>query len=69
MVDGIAFQYLAKIVNVKTAFLYGDLEKEIYVECSHGMSNIKKDAASFSASVSMALFKQQGSTTKRLLRF
>ena len=28
----IHFGFSAKVVNVKTAFLYGDLEEEIYVE-------------------------------------
>ena len=37
------FSYLAKIVNVETAFLYGDLEEEIYMECPQGMHNVKKD--------------------------
>ena len=38
----IHFVYSAKIVNVETAFLYGDLEKEIYMECFQGMSNVEK---------------------------
>ena len=37
------FGYLAKIVDVKIAFFYGDLEEEIYMECPQGMSNVKKD--------------------------
>ena len=37
------FCYLAKMVNVETAFLYGDLEEEIYMEWPQGMSNIIKD--------------------------
>ena len=37
------FGYLTKIVNIETAFLYGDLEEEIYMECPQGMANIKKD--------------------------
>ena len=37
------FGYLAKIVDVKTAFLYGDLEEEIYMECPQGMAGTKKD--------------------------
>ena len=37
------FGYLAKIVDVKTAFLYGDLEEEIYMECPQGMKGVKKD--------------------------
>ena len=37
------FGYSAKIVDVETAFLYGDLEEEIYMECIQGMSNITKD--------------------------
>ena len=34
------FGYSAKIVNVETVFLYGDLEEEIYMECPQGMSNM-----------------------------
>ena len=37
------FGYLAKIVNVEKAFLYGDLEEEIYPECPQSMSDIKID--------------------------
>ena len=39
----IHFGYLAKIVDVETAFLYGNLEEEIYMECPQGMSNMGKD--------------------------
>ena len=39
----IHFGYLAKVINVKTAFLYGDLEEEIYMECHKAMSNMRKD--------------------------
>ena len=39
----IHFVYLTKIVNVKTAFLYGELEEEIYMECPQGMSDIGKN--------------------------
>ena len=38
--------FLAKIVNVETAFLHRDKEEEIYKECPQGMFNIGKDAAS-----------------------
>ena len=37
------FGYLAKIVDMETAFLYRDLKEEIYVECPQGMSDIKMD--------------------------
>ena len=37
------FGYLAKIVDIETTFLYGDLKEEIYMECPQGMSNVKKD--------------------------
>ena len=36
------FGYLAKIVNVQTTFLYGNLEEQICMVCPHGTSNIKK---------------------------
>ena len=35
--------FSAKIVYIETAFLYGDLEQAIYMECPKGMTNIKKD--------------------------
>ena len=41
------FGYSAKIVDVKTAFLYGDLEEEIYMECPQGMMDVKRMTASF----------------------
>ena len=37
------FGYWAKIVNIETASLYGDLKEEIFMECPQGMSNVKKD--------------------------
>ena len=37
------FGFLAKIVDVDTAFLYGDLKEEIYMESPQGMNNVKKD--------------------------
>ena len=37
------FGYLAKIVDIETAFLYGDLEEKIYMECPQGMDDVKKD--------------------------
>ena len=39
----IHFGFLAKIVNVENAFLYGDLDKEIYMEFSQGISDVGKD--------------------------
>ena len=62
------FGYLAKIVDLETAFLYGDLEEEIYMECPQGMSNVKKDDCVILNSASMALFKLCGSTTRRMLK-
>ena len=37
------FGYLATIVDMETAFLYGDIEEEIYMECPQDTSDIKKD--------------------------
>ena len=37
------FGYLAKVVDIETAFLYGDLEEDIYMECPQGMADVKKD--------------------------
>ena len=39
----IHFGLLAKEVNVETAFLYGELEDEIYMECPTGMEGIRKN--------------------------
>ena len=36
------FGYSAKIVNIETAFIYGDLKEEFYMVCPKGMSNVKK---------------------------
>ena len=41
------FSYSGKIVNIERAFLYGDLEEEIYMECSQGMYDIKRMNAPF----------------------
>ena len=38
----IHFGYSAQIVDVETAFLYMDLEEEIYMECPQGMSDVGK---------------------------
>ena len=37
------FGYSAQIVDIETAFLYGDLKEENYMECYQGMSDVKKD--------------------------
>ena len=39
----IHFGFSAKIVNVETAFLYGDLEEKIYMECPQSMSDVGKN--------------------------
>ena len=39
----IHFEYSAKIVNMETAFLYRELEEEIYMECPQGTSDVGKD--------------------------
>ena len=39
----IHFRCLAKIVNIKTAFLYGDLEGQRCMKCPLGMNNVVKD--------------------------
>ena len=63
----IHFRFLAKIVNVKVAILYGDLEEEICKECPHDMTNVS--AASFWISISTASFRQKGSVIKLPSRF
>ena len=39
----IHFGYLAKIIDVETTFLYGDLKEENYMECPQGMSEVGQD--------------------------
>ena len=39
----IHFGHSAKIVGVETAFLYGKLEEQIYVECPQGISDVGKN--------------------------
>ena len=39
----IHFRLSANIFNFKTAFLYGDFEKEIYMECPWGTSDLDRD--------------------------
>ena len=58
--------FMAKVVNVKTAFLYGEPGEEIYRECPPGMKDITTDICVFCKIVFMALCKKLDSTTKRL---
>ena len=39
----IHFRLLAKVVDIITAFMHGDLEEEIYMKCPPGMKDIEKD--------------------------
>ena len=39
----IHFRYSSKIVNIETAFLYTELEGELYMECPLGISEVGKD--------------------------
>ena len=41
----ILYHLTAKIVDVETAFLYGKLEEEIYMECPKGLKEGSKDKA------------------------
>ena len=36
----IKFDSLAKVVNLKTVFLYRELEEEIYMECPSGTKDV-----------------------------
>ena len=40
----IHFGFAAKVVDVKKALLYGELEGEVYMECSPKIEVIGKDA-------------------------
>ena len=39
----IHFGLFSKIVNIETAFLYKDLEEEIYMECPQDLSDVGRD--------------------------
>ena len=39
----IHFEFSVKIVNDETAFLHGDLEDKICMECQQGMSDVGRD--------------------------
>ena len=39
----IIFCLTGKIVDVETAFLYGELEEEIYMECPEGLTGASED--------------------------
>ena len=34
-----------KLVDIETAYLYGDFEEEVYMDCPEGMVNVKEDEA------------------------
>ena len=34
-----------KLVDVKTAFLYGDLKEKVYINCPEGMIDVEDDEA------------------------
>jgi hypothetical protein len=41
----------AKIVNVETAFLHGDLKEEIFMEIPEGMNAVKEDCLSLKKTI------------------
>ena len=64
----ILFGLSAKIVDVETAFLYGELDEEIYMECPPGMKS-KSDEILILGQCIYGLVKAQDSITRRQLRF
>ena len=63
------FGYLAKIFDVETAFLYGDLEEEIYMECPQRMANVKKNDCIMLNKCIYSLVQGAHNTIKRPWRF
>ena len=49
----IHFGFMAKVLDIKTAFLYGELEEEIYMKCPPDMKVMGRDTTSFWESVSL----------------
>jgi hypothetical protein len=39
LIAQIVWKQMAKIIDIKTAFLYGDLEEEIYMDCPSGLDH------------------------------
>ena len=39
----IHFRFMAKVVNIKTALLYRELERGIHMDCPPGMKEVSKD--------------------------
>ena len=39
----IHYQFFAKMVNIVTVFLHGDVEEEVHMKCPQVMSDIVKD--------------------------
>ena len=63
------FGYSAKIVNVKTAFMYGDLKEEIYTECPQRMADVEKDDCIILNKFIYGFVQQLVNTIKKLWRF
>ena len=64
----IHFGLLAKVVNMKTILLLGQLKEDIYLECSPGMKILEKMIASSWASVSMAAARQYNKKAEDILK-
>ncbi len=65
----IVFGLKAKIWILKIAFLYGNIEEEIFMECPSRMTDAKEDDILALNKSSMLLYRQQDSIIRRLWKF
>ncbi len=63
------FELKENIVDVETAFLCGNIEEVIFMECPPGMTDAEADDVLAWNNASMVLYRQQDSIIRRLLKF